>query len=106
MAFMNKFSRAPSPPPAVARVLEILMTGMRDGKGLGDMSVVEDMKVLRCPCRMSLCICAVLRRFFSADCFISRTVPHNEACILGCAQCRQRLDPCPIVHLTLKFDGP
>jgi hypothetical protein len=46
MALMNRLSCAPTPPPAVARILEILMASMRDGKGLGDMSVVEDIKVL------------------------------------------------------------
>ncbi len=45
MALMNRLSCAPTPPPAVARIVEILMASMREGKGLGDMSVVEDMKV-------------------------------------------------------------
>jgi hypothetical protein len=50
MALMNKYSRAPTPPPAVARILESLMTSMRLGNGLGDSSVVEDMKVLLQSC--------------------------------------------------------
>jgi hypothetical protein len=42
---MSRLRSAPPPPPTVARVLEHVMASMRDGKVLGDMSVVEDIKV-------------------------------------------------------------
>jgi hypothetical protein len=45
MAMMSRLSNAPPPPPAVARVLDHVTASMRDGKVLGDMSVVEDIKV-------------------------------------------------------------
>jgi hypothetical protein len=45
MALMSRFSRAPTPPPSVVRIVEHMMASMRDGKGLGNMSVIEEIKV-------------------------------------------------------------
>jgi hypothetical protein len=45
IALISRLSSAPAPPPAVARIVEHVMASMRDGKGLGNMSVIEEIKV-------------------------------------------------------------